>query len=253
MSSSKMNQARNNNVTFQLNSRIHPKQIQRIKHSGNKNYYPKKGFPLNRTAFHFASGTYAQLETCVNICDIVVDNDKHFESFKNYLLEPTVNFMVSSIKQFASAQTANEMGFKINIYVPNENALLNEKWFVKLPNSVMRTSLGANLNVSHSKFSLRLQFDDNFNINDCSSCPAKQNALYKDPNIYSTSTAVGNQSFGKETFGNESFGNPTNQSFGTHTFGNQTATGFTFANETTWNNKVFESSNCNSNSNFGKW
>ena len=94
----------------QMNS-SHVKAVRKL----DSSYVPRGKFPLNRTVVHVKSNLHIQLDINVNLCEIIIPSN-HLE-FKKIMFKQVVKFLVESIKLICDYRLANEIGYKILIYV----------------------------------------------------------------------------------------------------------------------------------------
>ena len=142
-------------------------------------YYPDLSHPMNRTVVHPETGTYFQLIVDLNLCDVILPANQ--EAFKTHMFKDTVNFMLSSLRQFMIPYTVNEAGFKISFYAVAGSPASQPAWWdatgiTQLSWSQAQigtgsisqlhpvTSLGSRLPGNYVRYVLMIHVDDQFNL-----------------------------------------------------------------------------------------
>ncbi len=133
----------------------------KIRQECDANYMRRLNFPLNRTVVNEKNKMAIQLDINFNVCEIVVPNN--VEVFKNVMLPYVIDFLIHSMKKLMPVRILNEIGFKMNLYVPST---VNETWnsnFTK-GNVSNDTVLGVPLSSPHVKLTLPLLLTDSFTL-----------------------------------------------------------------------------------------
>ncbi len=144
----------------------HVEFIQKI----DSTYVPRTKFPLNRTILDSKSNMYVQLDININICEIIIPSN-HIE-FKKNMFNHVINFMIESIKSFCDFRLANEVGYKILLYIPTKSPASQIKWWLdtvsnkisfKQENGVVgKTVLGTNLSEQYVRYTLHIFFNEQY-------------------------------------------------------------------------------------------
>jgi hypothetical protein len=125
-------------------------------------YVPRVTFPLNRTIVNIANKTAVQLDINCNICEVIVDSAK-VEMFKNLMLPYIINFLIDSMKKMMPVKVLNEIGFKLNMYVP-QNSNITFVNTVKSDISESSTVFAVPLSSPHHKFTLPFKLTDQYTL-----------------------------------------------------------------------------------------
>ena len=144
----------------------HVEFIQKI----DSTYVPRTKFPLNRTILDSKSNMYVQLDININICEIIIPSN-HIE-FKKNMFNHVINFMIESIKSFCDFRLANEVGYKILLYIPTKSPASQINWWLdtvsnkisfKQENGVVgKTVLGTNLSEQYVRYTLHIFFNEQY-------------------------------------------------------------------------------------------
>ena len=155
-------------VVFVLNNEITQGQIDQIKRF-DPSYEPRKNNTYNRTVIHVPTGTCVQIEINTNLCEIVIKYN--FDQFKAYLLRPIINFLISSVKNTSPAKVINEIGYKLNFYVPAGTPFSEDSWWsgsftekemwIKSQQPSSMTNTGLNI-PPHTKVTYFINVDENY-------------------------------------------------------------------------------------------
>ncbi len=137
----------------------------KIRQECDANYMRRLNFPLNRTVVNEKNKMAIQLDINFNVCEIVVPNN--VEIFKNVMLPYVIDFLIDSMKKLLPVRILNEIGFKINLYVPATSSAVAETWWNRhlvKGNISNDTVLGVPLSSSHIKLTLPLLLTDVFTL-----------------------------------------------------------------------------------------
>ena len=159
------------NMNILMDAQMTAEQIVRVK-TIDPSYLPRTTSPLNRTVVHFASKTVVQMEIKLNICEVSVPSNQAF--FKTGMLKELINFLLMTLKTFASPKLANEIGFKIQFYAPTGSPASDPQWWQdtglttlgwkKEDQTYGQTVLGVPLPLSCCRYTLLVWLDDNYNL-----------------------------------------------------------------------------------------
>lgn len=134
-------------------------------------YFPRLNFPFNRTVYIASQNLIFQIDSNFNICEVVVPNCT--DIFLNTVFLNLVTYMTGTIRDLTSVKVANEVGFKVLLYV---NAALPaaslDFWgsrvaqfdFIKSPTSELQTLFGVNLITPHVKFVMPIYLDSSYQL-----------------------------------------------------------------------------------------
>ncbi len=191
----------------------HVEFIQKI----DSTYVPRTKFPLNRTILDSKSNMYVQLDININICEIIIPSN-HIE-FKKNMFNHVINFMIESIKSFCDFRLANEVGYKILLYIPTKSPASQINWWLdtvsnkisfKQENGVVgKTVLGTNLSEQYVRYTLHIFFNEQYVLvkNSQSYFPQENTTLAEilKKHEYQTAAFVGNFILRKEKGLNKGF------------------------------------------------
>ena len=137
----------------------------RIRKECDANYLPRMNFAMNRTVVDTKNKMVVQLDVNFNVCELVVPTN--VETFKNVMLPYVIDFLIDSMKKMMPVRILNEIGFKLNLYVPSTSPAANETWWNRhlvKGNTVNETVFGVPLSSLSVKLSLPLLLTDSFTL-----------------------------------------------------------------------------------------
>ena len=238
------------------------------------NYFPSFRFPSNRTVLVSDHKFIFQIESNLNICEIVLpDSNYNLNVFINSVFSTLLLYICSTLKP-CPVKVCNEIGFKIVFYTPSHYSLA-DSWTEKIgkldfllnEKNLTETIWGVKLLNHHNQFILYLHLDSlyqpihnpKFILKSSASDPSFTSfSTTPSNNTFSTtfSTTPSNNTFGttspNNTFGTTSPNNtfatiPSNNTFGTtpNTFGTTSNNTFGTTFATTPNNNTFGSNPTN--------
>ena len=146
-----------------VNRSLDVQTVGKIRTECDLSYVPRVGYPLNRTVVNMANKIAVQLDINCNICEVIVDGNK-IELFKALMLDYVVNFLIDSMKKMMPVKVLNEIGFKLNIYVPqscDSNLFSN---MVKSDILETSTVFSVPLSSPHHKFTLPLKLTEQYSL-----------------------------------------------------------------------------------------
>lgn len=157
-----------NNIRIFVNSQLTADHIHLIQLI-DPSYNPNTSFLMNRTVIHPESKTCIQLNIHVNLCDIIVPSSPGGNDGFKHIFSDIINFVLTLLTPVGVVVSViNEMGFKINFYIPTETPAANIQWWentgitkmdlVQYPTLQMRTTLGVPLSAPHRRYTLYIYF-----------------------------------------------------------------------------------------------
>jgi hypothetical protein len=204
-------------------------------------YSPKTQFQYNRTIVHPNTGLVIQLYINMNICEIVLR--ENIVEFKTKLFPSIIDYLSESIKsmQGQDYRMANEVGYKILLYVPLLSPASKDGWWpdfnhmkIKRESELVgKTILGTNLNEKHVRYTLSFYFDANYvltNTNNTNTyTPINNNSSIEWNNNMGNMGTASDFTFGNNTINSNNNNNNIVDLTKTSN-GNVTGSGFTFGN-----------------------
>ena len=146
-----------------VNRSLDVQTVGKIRTECDLSYVPRVGFPLNRTVVNMANKIAVQLDINCNICEVIVDGSK-VELFKNLMLQYTVDFLIDSMKKMMPVKVLNEIGFKLNVYVPQTCDVTLFSNMIKSDSLESSTIFSIPLSSPHHKFTLPLRLTDQYSL-----------------------------------------------------------------------------------------
>ena len=146
-----------------VNRSLDVQTVGKIRTECDLSYVPRVGFPLNRTVVNMANKIAVQLDINCNICEVIVDGAK-VELFKNLMFSYIVDFLIDSMKKMMPVKVLNEIGFKLNVYVPQTCDVTLFSNMIKSDSLESSTIFSIPLSSPHHKFTLPLKLTDQYSL-----------------------------------------------------------------------------------------
>ena len=146
-----------------VNRALDVQTVAKIRTEYDLSYVPRVTFPLNRTVVNMTNKIAVQLDINCNICEVIVDGSK-VELFKSVMYNYIVDFLIDSMKKMMPVKVLNEIGFKLNFYVPQscDSSLFPNT--VKSDILESSTIFSVPLPSPHHKFTLPLKLTDQYTL-----------------------------------------------------------------------------------------
>ena len=146
-----------------VNRSLDVQTVAKIRTECDLSYVPRVGFPLNRTVVNMANKIAVQLDINCNICEVIVDGNK-VELFKNLMLQYIIDFLIDSMKKMMPVKVLNEIGFKLNVYVPQTCDVTLFSNMIKSDSLESSTIFSIPLPSPHHKFTLPIRLTDQYSL-----------------------------------------------------------------------------------------
>ncbi len=151
-----------------LNSDLKDEQLQSLRQISN-DYFPSFRFPANRTVCLAEHKLVFQMESNMNICEIVLPrSDYHLNVFINSVFSTLLLYITGTLKSMP-VRLCNTSGFKIVFYAAaNCPASFNSYWsskitsldFLRSDENLTETVFSTKLPIPHTEFILYLYLDN---------------------------------------------------------------------------------------------
>ena len=222
-----------------VNRSLDVQTVAKIRTECDLSYVPRVTFPLNRTVVNMTNKISVQLDINCNICEVIVDGNK-VEMFKSVMYPYIVDFLIDSMKKMMPVKVLNEIGFKLNLYIPATCDLSLFSNIVKSDTLETSTVFSVPLSSPHYKFTLPLKLTEQYTLISPAPTPVQthqfqnftsQNHLQSQMQnqSFTQQPQVQNQSFTQQPqVQNQSFTQPQVQNQTPNPFGNIDGSGFSF-------------------------
>ena len=146
-----------------VNRALDVQTVAKIRTECDLSYVPRVTFPLNRTVVNMTNKIAVQLDINCNICEVIVDGSK-VEMFKSVMYPYIIDFLIDSMKKMMPVKVLNEIGFKLNLYIPQscDSSLFPN--MVKSDILESSTTFSVPLPSPHHKFTLPLKLTDQYTL-----------------------------------------------------------------------------------------
>ena len=210
-----------------VNRSLDVQTVGKIRTECDLSYVPRVGYPLNRTVVNMTNKIAVQLDINCNICEVIVEGSK-VELFKSVMYPYIIDFLIDSMKKMMPVKVLNEIGFKLNLYIPQSCDSSLFPHMVKSDILESSTIFSVPLPSPHHKLTLPLKLTDQYTLIPTSPIHVQpqmyqnftsQHHLQSQPQVQNQSCTqqpqVQNQSFAQPQVQNQSFAQPQvqNQSF----------------------------------------